>query len=337
MGVDFGLARAIELLDQGEVVGLPTETVYGLAARVDRPLGLDQIFKIKQRPLFDPLIVHVESITMAQRYASVWPKSAEILAKEFWPGPLTLVLPKSDLVPSIVTSGLKTVGLRVPKNQVALDLIRACSVGLAAPSANRFGKTSPTRWEHVESEFQGTVYTLKSEPSQVGIESTVLEIQDSKLILHRPGSITREQIDLILNRNQISFSWHRPSEEKKVSPGQMKHHYMPSVPLVWIEAHSRTGKASMEEHVKQEYLSAITRIPDEVEGVKIVKPLKVDRVQELLLPKDPVLAARELYHQMRVVAQAADLIYFKKQDWMEGESWSPILERLTKAASLKLH
>lgn len=325
------LDRALQLLDQSEVVGLPTETVYGLAARVDRPLGLAQIFKVKQRPLFDPLIVHVDSIAMARRYSNVWTEAAQILAAEFWPGPLTLVLPKSDLVPTIVTSGLETVGLRVPKNEVALDLIRACGVGLAAPSANRFGKTSPTRWEHVESEFQGKVFTLKSEPSQVGIESTVLEIQGSHLVLHRLGAITREQIENRLQGQEIVFSWKAPSREKKASPGQMQHHYMPSVPLVWVE-----GELTREQ-IQQRYLSAVSQIPDEVEGIKIVKSLKVDRLEELWLPKDPVLAARDLYHQMRVVAQSADLIFFRKQEWMEGESWAPILERLTKAASLKLH
>lgn len=324
------IAKALELLDQGEVVGLPTETVYGLAARVDRPAGLAKIFQVKERPLFDPLIVHVSSLSMAQQYVKSWPRIAQSLALKFWPGPLTLVLPKSELVPAIVTSGLETVGLRMPRPMLALNLISQAGVGLAAPSANRFGRTSPTRWEHVQEEFKNAVFILQGDPCEVGIESTVLEIRDSVLVLHRLGSVSRIQIESELQNAGLSFEWLKADEMEKRSPGQMKHHYMPAVPLLWTES------ALTAQEIREKYLAARAQIPDTVEGVQLIKPEQVPRVSELRLSENPQAAARELYHQMRVIAQNADLIYFQKQNHMSGEDWSPILERLTKAASLKL-
>lgn len=327
MADDFG--HALRLLEDGDVVGLPTETVYGLAARVDRPEGLAKIFAVKERPLFDPLIVHVDGIAMAQKYAGEWPAAAQKLAAKFWPGPLTLVLPKSDLVPAIVTSGLETVGLRVPDNRVALKLIEQAGVGLAAPSANRFGKTSPTRWEHVQSEFNGTVFSLKSDPSKIGIESTVLEVRGGQLTLHRQGAVLKSQIESALQGTE--FRWKSADANVLKSPGQLKHHYMPAVPLVWVQS------LKSPDEIKKLYLEKSAELPTHIEGVEIRRAREIHTIRELKLSGDPVQAARELYHELRVQSEHADLIYFAYDPQMTGEAWAPILERLTKAASLKLN
>ncbi len=340
------IKKALELLNQSDVVGLPTETVYGLAARVDRPQGLAKIFSVKARPLFDPLIVHVAGIMMAKNYVTEWNALAQVLAEKFWPGPLTLVLPKNSKVPDIVTAGLETVGLRAPKNELAIELIQACGVGLAAPSANRFGRTSPTRWEHVEREFAGKIFILKSEPSEIGIESTVLEIQQQSLTLHRLGAVSKTQIETVLNERQLEFHWAPFADSQttsqatsqtrnqagylKKSPGQMQHHYMPEIPLVWV------NDVIDNQEIINRYLAAAPLLPDQVEGVVINKASVVKNLKELKLSVDPVIAARELYHHMRLAAQSADLIFFRKLPIMGGEAWEPILERLTKAACLKL-
>ena len=163
------LSLAANQLEQSDVVAFPTETVYGLGARIDRPEGLKKIFAIKQRPFFDPLIVHASSTEQAKTCFKEWHAMADHLAKSFWPGPLTLVMPKSELISDMITSGLDSVGVRIPNHNLALQLINAVGVPLAAPSANKFGKTSPTKAEHVKKEFGDSVL-VRSEERRVGKE-----------------------------------------------------------------------------------------------------------------------------------------------------------------------
>lgn len=335
------IPTALALLEKGDVVAIPTETVYGLAARIDRQAGLEKIFQVKERPFFDPLIVHVDSIAMAQSLAREWSQSAQVLTQTFWPGPLTLVLPKSERVSDLITSGLDSVGLRCPRHLVTLELIRSAGVGLAAPSANKFGRTSPTTWQHVLAEFGDSVFILKDEAGQVGIESTVLAIRSGasgdELAILRPGMITAHEIETALVNAGLRCQWKSVAQHRE-APGQMKHHYMPSVPLLWLDQ-----KRSVPEILAEANRRA-SEIPDAVEGV----PLNTLRKEKapgvffltaaaLELSNQPELAARGLYSQLRSLSESGvDLIYFCAEPTMQGEHWTAILERLTKATSLKL-
>lgn len=326
------IKRALEILDQNGVVGIPTETVYGLAARLDRPQGLEKIFSVKQRPFFDPLIVHVESVEMAQRYVKEWNEICSALAVEFWPGPLSLVLEKSNSTPDIVTSGLATVAVRMPRNPSTLELIRRAGVGLAAPSANRFGKSSPTSREHVLREFEGSVFVVDGDASDVGIESTVLRVRGRVLSILRPGIITRTQIDHVLHKYKLSAAWDDTTcQSSTEAPGQLKHHYMPDVPLVLTGENNSTSEVT-------DFINAhIADMPNEIYGQPVIKPTEFRVGQELQLSADPLLAARELYGSLRTSAQSrADFIFFRVRREMTGEIWSAIFDRLSKAASLTM-
>jgi L-threonylcarbamoyladenylate synthase len=210
------------------VVALPTETVYGLAGRYDSEEAIDKIFKTKGRPSFDPLIVHVSNAEQAKELTVSWPYLAQILADKFWPGPLTIVLPKAANVDDKITAGLRTVALRSPDHQGFRSILADLGVPLAAPSANRFGKTSPTTAEHVEAEFDGLVPVMDGGPCRVGVESTVVAIEDGRLQILRPGAITQE----MLQEATGALVTHRARED---SPGHLKDHYQPEAPL-YLEA-----------------------------------------------------------------------------------------------------
>src|SRR5258705_9156100 len=188
----ISIKEAAERIRAGEVVAFPTETVYGLGANALDAAAVAKIYELKGRPASSPLIVHVASIEMARTLVSQWPPAAEELACRYWPGPLTLVLPKVPAIPDIVTAGLPTVGVRVPNHPLALALIREAGVPLAAPSANRFTGLSSTTAEHVRETFGDAVPVLDGGPCQVGIESTVVSIASGKITLLRPGMISNE-------------------------------------------------------------------------------------------------------------------------------------------------
>jgi L-threonylcarbamoyladenylate synthase len=321
------------------VIGMPTETVYGLAARIDQPQGIEAIFKIKERPFFDPLIVHVASLEQAQSLTTDWSKAAEILAGAFWPGPLTLVLPKSTVVSELITSGLQTVGIRMPRHPKALALIRGEAMPLAAPSANKFGKTSPTEASHVRSEFGDLVEVIDGGACEVGLESTVLLLKTvgemTELSILRPGAINADQISSALVGEGLSFRWNQ-AVSKKESPGHMKHHYMPAVPLVYVLAKSNLGFAGLDKNLLTQITNQIQTLPEFVDEVRLIRPLgEIKNVQELILSSNPALAARELYSQLRVLgAKKSDIIVFYEKDFHQETEWEALLDRLTKAASI---
>jgi L-threonylcarbamoyladenylate synthase len=220
--------RAIGLLREGQVIGLPTETVYGLAGDGLNPAALARIFEVKQRPLFDPLILHLPDAEAAFHLAQRVPDLAQRLAERFWPGPLTLVLPKKEMVPDLATSGLPNVALRVPVHPVAQELLRAWGGPLAAPSANRFGRISPTDAEAVRSELGDAVpLILDGGPCAVGLESTVLDLSGERPVLLRAGGVPVEKLEEIAGPIARSA----PVEENPQAPGQLKHHYAPRKPL----------------------------------------------------------------------------------------------------------
>lgn len=321
----------MKILDQDGVVGIPTETVYGLAARIDRPKGIAKIFQTKGRPLFDPLIVHVADQVMARKYCSEFSLIAETLANKFWPGPLTLILPKNDLVPDLVTAGLETVGLRVPRSPMTLELIGKVGVGLPAPSANRFGRTSPSLWEHVEQEFQGQVFVLKGPAAEVGIESTIVEVNAHELTLRRPGMISKFEIEFCLKSAGTHFFWSSDETGRVTAPGQLKRHYMPDVPLVSV------GSNISETQVGPLFIKNLDQIPVEIDGVVVKRPTQIRSVIQLKLPTDQYLAARVLYKELRELSKKADLIFYRVEDFMTTDAWSPVFERLTKATLLTLN
>lgn len=233
------LARAAELLRAGELVAFPTETVYGLGANALDAAAVRKIYEAKGRPATSPLIVHVDSVEMARGLAAEWSEQAEALARAFWPGPLTLVVPKRAHVPDIVTSGLPSVGLRIPAHPVALALIRACGLPLAGPSANRFTQLSPTTAEHVRQGLGDRVaMVLDGGPCTVGIESTVVSLaaaSGGRPVILRPGMISAAQIEGVvgpLGSSAGGGGGAAKPGEAHASPGLHARHYSPRTPLV---------------------------------------------------------------------------------------------------------
>jgi L-threonylcarbamoyladenylate synthase len=289
---------------------------------------LRKIFSLKERPFFDPLIVHVASFKQAESLVTEWPPLADFLARMFWPGPLTLVLPKAERVNPLITSGLASVALRMPANPMTLELIKTLGEAVAAPSANKFGRTSPSTAEHVQREFPDVdLLILDGGPCDVGIESTVIEIvtqvpsslAPEMIRILRPGGVTAEMLAEKLKK------WSRPvsieRSQSQASPGHLKHHYMPAIPLVLVAEAEPQG------------LSSGTRAKLLALGLATKKPV------ELVLSDDPAQAARELYGELRRLGESsADLIYFRRLQTQErtGGLWSAIQDRLGRAASHSL-
>lgn len=301
--------KAIGKLKSDDVVGMPTETVYGLAGSIYSDRALKKIFQIKERPFFDPLIIHVSSIDEAKDLVKAWPKSADILASKFWPGPLTIILEKSSKVSDLITSGLPTVGIRMPNHPVALELIKNFGSPLAAPSANKFKKTSPTTSEHVRDEFGEKVFVLEGGACNVGLESTILYLKEenSEVLIEilRKGFIKYSEIEKILLDS--GFSVKKADVINSImAPGNMKDHYMPKKPLVILNEGKTIGDIKI--HFKT--------------------------YAEMTLSNLPEIAARQLYSQLRIAGEGSeDIIIFKKQYWHSGELWEAIFDRLHKAAS----
>ena len=221
------IEKAVELLRRGDVVAFPTETVYGLGADAFNPYAIAKIFEIKKRPRFDPLIVHIGEKDWIFNIAGHIPPEAERLIDRFWPGPLTIILHKKDIIPDIVTAGLPTVGIRMPSHPVALELIKNLNNPVAAPSANPFGYMSPTKAGHVANMFRGKLeLILDGGSSAFGIESTIISIQDGRIYIHRHGAICMEELagtgEVIQEREK-----HGPCE----APGELPYHYAPHRPL----------------------------------------------------------------------------------------------------------
>lgn len=235
--------RAAELLLAGKLVAIPTETVYGLAANALNETAILSVFEAKQRPFFDPLIIHVPSLEAAENYAVFNDERLLKLAQTFWPGPLTLLLPKKDLIPDVVTSGLKEVAVRVPDHALTLQLLEKINVPLAAPSANPFSYVSPTEPSHVEKQLGSKIdYILDGGKCSVGLESTIVGIENNAVCVFRLGGLAVEEIEKIIGPVQLSIN--HSSNPK--APGQLKSHYAPKKKLLvgdlksLIETH--TGK-----------------------------------------------------------------------------------------------
>lgn len=216
------------LLEKGEVVGIPTETVYGLAGNAFDDDAVLKIFKVKNRPQFDPLIVHTDSITKIPSFVSYFPAKAQQLAQRFWPGPLTLLLPKTDAISDLVTSGLSSVAVRIPNHPLTLELLASLPFPLAAPSANPFGYISPTSALHVDKQLGKKIpYILDGGASQIGIESTIVGFEGETTIVYRLGGTAVEAIEEVVG--PVKVLAHSTSNPQ--APGMLKSHYSPRKPL----------------------------------------------------------------------------------------------------------
>lgn len=227
IGTDFNVAASY--LISGELVAIPTETVYGLAGNALDPAVVVRIFEVKNRPAFDPLIVHISGIDEVERYASDFPPEARKLAENLWPGPLTLLLPKRPVVPEMVTSGLPRVALRVPAHPLTHALLKLLPFPLAAPSANPFGYVSPTTARHVADQLGGKIpYILDGGPCKVGLESTIVGFEDGRLTVYRLGGLSLETLeDLCGAPAQIQLN----QSSNPTAPGMLKSHYAPQKKL----------------------------------------------------------------------------------------------------------
>jgi L-threonylcarbamoyladenylate synthase len=226
IGTNINLAK--DLLLRGELVAIPTETVYGLAANALNEKAVLSIFEVKNRPFFDPLIIHLASIESVKLYADFEDERLLILAKHFWPGPLTLLLPKKNNIPYLITSGLNKVAVRIPNHAISLKLLKSISFPLAAPSANPFGYVSPTEPNHVKKHFGNRLaYILDGGKCEVGIESSIVGIENDTVCIYRLGGLSIEAIEKIIGPVELKIN--QSSNPK--TPGQLKNHYAPKKPL----------------------------------------------------------------------------------------------------------
>ena len=231
IGTDWQAAKVF--LEAGEVVGIPTETVYGLASNALNPDAVLTIFRVKNRPSFDPLIVHTDSLSKLDQFVSQIPEAAYQLAEAYWPGPLTLLLPKRELIPDLVTAGLPTVAVRIPNHPLTLKLLRSLDFPLAAPSANPFGYISPTTAQHVDEQLGDQIpYILDGGPAGVGIESTIVGFDENKPTVFRLGGMALEDIERVVG--PVSVRTHSTSNPK--APGMLSSHYAPRKPLILLPA-----------------------------------------------------------------------------------------------------
>lgn len=231
--------KAASLLEEGELVSIPTETVYGLAGNALDPRVVVKIFEVKNRPYFDPLIVHLPHLDAVESYAHWSHPEFKVLAKHFWPGPLTLLLPRKNTIPDLITSGLPRVGLRVPSHPLTLELLSKLNFPLAAPSANPFGYVSPTKAEHVMEQMAGKIsYILDGGSCAVGVESTIIGMEEDELVVYRKGGVTIEHIIEVTGRYPRVLS--QGSDPKALAaPGMTDSHYAPAKPLYFFEDPSK--------------------------------------------------------------------------------------------------
>lgn len=225
--------KAAEIILKGGLVAFPTETVYGLGGNALNSKAVAGIFEAKKRPSFDPLITHIADLEKLEEIADIKDDRVYILAEKFWPGALTLIVPKKDIIPSLVTSGLQTMAVRMPDHPIALSLIRQSSGAVAAPSANSFGYLSPTEARHVEEDLGARIdMILEGGPCRVGVESTVLDLSREKPIILRPGGLTRQEIESVLGPVELF----NRTTTSPTAPGQLEMHYSPRTTLHIVES-----------------------------------------------------------------------------------------------------
>lgn len=312
------ITEAAIALNAGGLVAFPTETVYGLGAHALDPHAVRRIYQAKGRPSFNPVIVHVASVEQARQLVTAWPITAERLARAFWPGPLTLVLPKAEAVPHDVTAGLPAVGVRIPAHPVALALLRAAAIPVAAPSANRFTEVSPTTADHVEASLGDAVdVLLDAGPTMVGIESTVVDLTGDAPRLLRPGMISPGSLAAVLGVPVHRVDSAPRGDAPRLSPGQVDRHYAPRASLAMLSTDELEAlRPSGRERLGLIVRAAEVRDPD----VVIVR-----------LPDDPHGYAHGLYAALHSLDEAGCTRILVEQ--LPGDSaWDAIRDRLERAS-----
>ena len=310
------IEEAVEALRAGELVVFPTETVYGLGANASDPAAVRKIFEAKGRPADHPVIVHLDNPRYLHRWVSSMPPVAEKLAAKFWPGPLTLILPKADNVNDVVTGGQDSIGIRVPSHPIAQQLLTAFGGGIAAPSANRFGRLSPTKPEHVREELGDAVRVLlDGGESTIGLESTIVSCLGNEARLLRPGFITRSQLQQVV---PLAVGGPVP----RVS-GDRLLHYAPATPLA-IVASDDLERYAGEFVARQEKVAVLAMRP----------PLQTQRHMTWInAGKKPEAYAHNLYNHLRTL-DSAGCARILVQELPDDERWAAILDRLQRASGM---
>jgi L-threonylcarbamoyladenylate synthase len=309
--MDKDIARAARILRRGGLVAFPTETVYGLGADASSASAMAKLYAVKRRPADHPVIVHFASADAAFGWAHEVPESARKLAKAFWPGPLTLVLKRSQKAQDFVTGGQDTVGLRLPSHPVARELLQLFGRGVAAPSANRFGRVSPTTAAHVRADLGSDVdLVLEGGPTEVGIESTIVDLSGAAPVLLRPGRISKQELEQALGSSLLDKGIASPRHS-----GGLERHYAPHTPARLVPSYDLDKEiARLEEKVA---VLAFSR-PDE----------RVD--YWLRMPRDPHAYARKLYAALRELDTAGcDEILIEAPP--EAPEWAAVGDRLKRA------
>ncbi|MCC7462159.1 MAG: threonylcarbamoyl-AMP synthase [Gammaproteobacteria bacterium] len=312
------LDLAVRALRDGEVVAFPTETVYGLGANARNPVALEKVFELKGRPRTHPLIVHLDQVRFLPRWAREVPPAAEKLAARFWPGPLTLVLPRAPEVLDLVTGGQDSVAVRVPAHPMAQQLLTAFGGGLAAPSANRYGRVSPTRAEHVREEFGEAVRViLDGGECKVGLESTIVSCLEGAVRLLRPGAISVAQLREVVGDVAIG-----PDAGAPRVPGSVAAHYAPGTPLVLVPPGAIDAQAQ-----------ALSAGGQRVAVLALRPPLGTHKyVTWINGGTRPDSYARDLYANLRTLDRAG-CVRILVQEVPREEQWDAIRDRLARAAA----
>lgn len=299
------IGAAAEAIKSGKLVIMPTETVYGLAADATNSAAVRKIFTAKERPTENPLIVHIADIAQLESITKDVSADAHLLAERFWPGPLTLVLPKNESVPEEVTGGLDTVAVRMPAHPVALSLIRRAGVPIAAPSANRFMKLSPTKAEHVDSVLARRVeLVLDGGPAKVGVESTVVDCSGEYVRILRPGGVSRGDIEACLGHPLGQ----NPPDDIRRSPGMYARHYAPKATVKLVD-----------------------KLGEKQAGLTFSTP---ENDKQIKMPKSVAAYSSVLYDNLhKLDRMRVSTIYVQQPP--EGEEWEAVRDRLTKASEPK--
>jgi L-threonylcarbamoyladenylate synthase len=312
------LATAVQALRDGELVAFPTETVYGLGAHAGYPAALRRVFELKGRPTTHPLIVHIDSLRYLSRWAREVPEAAQRLAERFWPGPLTLVLPRAENVHRLVTGGQDTVAVRVPAHPMAQQLLTAFGGGIAAPSANRYGRVSPTRADHVREEFGADVrVVLDGGDCKLGLESTIVACLDGKVQLLRPGAVTLSQLERVVGEVVTEITTQAPRV-----PGSGGAHYAPATPLSVVPG------AELEELV-----ASLTDAGQRIGVLAQHPPMGTYRLTTWINGgQRPENYAHDLYAHLRTLDKAG-CARILVQEVPADERWDAAYDRLHRAAA----
>jgi len=319
---ELAVHRAVELLRAGQVVALPTETVYGLCANALDPLAVSNIFKIKGRPANNPIIAHVATLEMAKRCVSDWPTLADAAARAFWPGPLTLVLPRSEAIPDVLTAGGSTVGIRWPSHPLMQAVIQRCGFPLAAPSANLSNQLSPTNATHVAKQLGGKIpLIVDGGQAQVGIESTVLDLSVCPSRVLRPGVIHNGALAAVLGELASSPE---AGEAVLKSPGMLEKHYAPRARVAIVSWQS--------EHELNVQTKRLGTPPGKIHIIAHTRvPSGQDYGSVNVIPHDAEAFARAIYAQLHQCDDAgAEWIIIESVP--DAQEWSAISDRLHRAA-----